>query len=40
MPQSLKEAIRAAYSKFNLEVRDMIVSRPDLSYREVGRVRR
>ena len=38
MPQTLKEAIRAAQSKFDLEVRDMIVSRPDLPYRDIGRV--
>jgi hypothetical protein len=38
MPQTLKETIRAAHQKFNLAVRDMIVSRPDLSYRDIGRV--
>lgn len=38
MPQTLREAIRAAQSKFDLEVRDMIVSRPDLPYRDIGRV--
>jgi hypothetical protein len=38
MPQTLKEAIRTAQSKFDLEVRDMIVSRPDLPYRDIGRV--
>ena len=38
MPQTLREAIRAALSKFDLEVRDMIVSRPDLPYRDIGRV--
>jgi hypothetical protein len=38
MPQTLKETIRAAQSKFDLEVRDMIVSRPDLPYRDIGRV--
>lgn len=38
MAQTLREAIRAALSKFDLEVRDMIVSRPDLPYRDIGRV--
>jgi transposase-like protein len=38
VPQTLKETIRAALSKFDLEVRDMIVSRPDLPYRDIGRV--
>lgn len=38
MPQTLKETIKGAQSKFDLEVRDMIVSRPDLPYRDVGRV--
>ena len=38
MPQTLKEAIRTAQSKFDLEVRDMIVSRPDLPYQDIGRV--
>lgn len=38
MPQTLKETIRAAREKFDLEVRDMIVSRPDLPYRDIGRV--
>ena len=38
MPQTLKETIRAAQSKFDSEVRDMIVSRPDLPYRDIGRV--
>ncbi len=38
MPQTLKETIRAAQSKFDLEVRDMVVSRPDLPYRHIGRV--
>jgi len=38
MPQTLKETIRAAQAKFDLEVRDMIVSRPDLPYRDIGRV--
>jgi hypothetical protein len=38
MPQTLKETIRAAQLKFDLEVRDMVVSRPDLSYRDIGRL--
>jgi hypothetical protein len=38
MPQTLKEAIRAAQSKFDLEVRDMVVSRPDLAYRDIASV--
>jgi hypothetical protein len=38
MPQTLEETIRAALSKFDLEVRDMIVSRTDLPYRDIGRV--
>jgi hypothetical protein len=38
MPQTLRDVIRAAQSKFDLEVRDMIVSRPDLPYRDIGRV--
>jgi hypothetical protein len=38
MPQTLKETIRAAQSKFDLEVRAMIVSRPELPYRDIGRV--
>jgi hypothetical protein len=38
MPQTLKETIRAAQAKFDLEVRDMVVSRPDLPYRDIGRV--
>jgi hypothetical protein len=38
MPQTLKETIRAAQQKFDLEVRDMIVSRPDLPYRDIGRL--
>jgi hypothetical protein len=38
MPQTLKEAIRAAHLKFNLELRDFIVSRPDLSYTVAGEV--
>ena len=38
MPQTLKETIRAAQLKFDLEVRDMVVSRPDLSYQDIGRL--
>lgn len=38
MPQTLKEAIRSAQSKFDLEVRDTVVSRPDLPYRDIGRL--
>jgi hypothetical protein len=38
MPQTLRDVIRAAQSKFDLEVRDVIVSRPDLPYRDIGRV--
>jgi len=38
MPQKLREAIRAAQQRFDLEVRDMVVSRPDLPYRDIGRV--
>jgi transposase len=38
MPETLKEAIRAAQSKFDLEVRDMVVSRLELSYRDIGRL--
>ena len=38
MPQTLKETIRAARSKFDLEVRGVIISRPDLPYREIGKV--
>lgn len=38
MPRTLKETIRAAQSQFDLEVRDMVVARPDLPYRDIGRV--
>jgi hypothetical protein len=38
MLQTLREAIGTAQVKFDLEVRDMIVSRPDLPYRDIGRV--
>ena len=38
MPRTLKETIRAAQSKFDLEVRDTVVSRPDLPYRDIGRL--
>lgn len=38
MPQTLREAIKSAQLKFDLEVRDMIVSRPDLPYGDIGRV--
>ena len=38
MAQTLKDAIRAAHSKFNSEVRDIIVGRPDLPYRDIGKI--
>jgi hypothetical protein len=38
MPQTLRETILAAQLKFDLEVRDMIAARPDLPYRDIGRV--
>ena len=38
MPQTLKETIKAAQLKFDLQVRDMVIGRPNLPYRDIGRV--
>ena len=38
MVQTLKEVLKAAQLTFDLQVRDMVVARPDLPYRDIGRV--
>jgi len=38
MPQTLKEVIQKAQLKFDLEVRNVIAARPDLPYRDIGKV--
>lgn len=38
MPQTVKEAVAAARRTVRLEIADMIVKRPDLSYTQIGKV--
>lgn len=38
MPQTVREAVRAARRAIRLEIRDAIVNRDDLSYTALGRL--